>query len=111
MLIAVATADIMGAGLSTNPTPQLKLMQALLQNTLEQLVLAALVHGGFAALAPANWLVLIPAYSALFVIGRVAFAVGYPHGAAARAPGLALTYIPTAFMMFGCFCLLSADPW
>uniref|UniRef100_A0A383VLI4 MAPEG family protein n=1 Tax=Tetradesmus obliquus TaxID=3088 RepID=A0A383VLI4_TETOB len=103
--------DIMGAGLSTNPTPQIKLMQAMLQNTLEQTVLAALVHGAFAALAPPQWLVLVPAYTLLFVAGRVLFVALYQHGAPARAPGFALTSLPTTVMLLGSCWLLLKDPW
>ncbi|KAF6265166.1 hypothetical protein COO60DRAFT_1697989 [Scenedesmus sp. NREL 46B-D3] len=104
-------ADIMGAGLSTNPSPQIKCMQATLQNTLEQTVLASLVHGGFAALAPLQWLQLIPAYTLLFVAGRVLFVARYESGAAARAPGVALTLLPTQLMLLGCCWLLFKDPW
>jgi uncharacterized membrane protein YecN with MAPEG domain len=101
----------MGAGLSTNPTPEIKLMQAMLQNTLEQTALSALVQGGFAALAPAQWLQLIPAYTLLFVAGRVLFVGLYKYGAAARAPGMALTLLPTTVMLLGCCWMLLRDPW
>jgi hypothetical protein len=76
----MCVADIMGAGLSTTPTPEIKIMQAALQNTLEQTVLSTLVHGGFAALAPAQLLQLIPACSLLFVTGRVLFVGLYKYG-------------------------------
>jgi uncharacterized membrane protein YecN with MAPEG domain len=101
----------MGAGISINPTPQVKCMQAMLQNTLEQTVLAALVHGSFVALAPPQWLVLIPAYTVLFVGGRVLFVTLYKYGAAARAPGFALTMLPSTVMLLGCCWMLVKDPW
>jgi uncharacterized membrane protein YecN with MAPEG domain len=35
------------------------------------------------------------ALSALFVVGRIAYWIGYPQGAGARAFGFALTFYPT----------------
>ena len=47
--------DIDGAGLTTG-TPQAKVLQATLQNTLEQAVLAIVVHLIWAVVMPVSWI-------------------------------------------------------
>jgi len=82
--------DIDGSGLVAGTQKA-----ALLQNTLEQTVLAAVVYAGFAAAAPPRFRGAIPAAVVLFLAGRLLFARGYASGASARAPGFALTVYPT----------------
>lgn len=89
--------DVPGA--LTVGSARVKLLQAMLQNTLEQLVVAVLASGGFAVLAPSRWLVLVPVYSLLFVLGRLLFVLGYSGGAPSRAAGFALTYMPSLIML------------
>ena len=86
--------DIDGSGLVAG-TQKAALLQATLQNTLEQTVLAAVVYAGFAAAAPPRFRGAIPAAVVLFLAGRLLFARGYASGASARAPGFALTVYPT----------------
>lgn len=93
-------ADIDGGGLSLG-TPRAKLLQALLQNTLEQFVLALGVYGAWAALAPVRLGGVLWGASALFVLGRLLFFWGYARGAAGRAMGFGLTFYPTALMLAG----------
>lgn len=102
-------ADIGGAG-QAQSTPQVRVLQALLQNTQEQVVLAVLAHGAFVALAPPDWLGLIPTYTVLFVAGRVLFAAGYAGGAAGRALGFALTFMPSMAMCVASLVMLLSDP-
>lgn len=90
--------DIDGGGLSRG-TEAANVLQATLQNTLEQSVLAVLVHLAWAALMPVSWIAAIPAAVVLFVLGRVLFLRGYRGGAPSRAIGFALTFYPTVLML------------
>ena len=91
-------ADIDGSGL-TNATPEIQILRAVLQNTLEQSVLAVAAYLIWAAVMPLHWLRVIPGAASLFVAGRVLFARGYREGAAGRALGFALTMYATAGML------------
>lgn len=92
-------ADIDGSGL-TGGTDRAHIFQAILQNTLEQTVIAMIAHLLWAAAMPILWQPVIPVAAMLFVSGRIAFAIGYGGGAPARAFGFALTFYPTAIMAF-----------
>ena len=91
-------ADIDGGGLSDG-TPTAKVLQSVLQNTLEQVVLALSVHLVWAATMPWRWQAAIPAAAMLFFLGRALFWGGYARGAPARALGFALTFYPTVAML------------
>lgn len=93
-------ADIDGSGLTAG-TDRARMLQAVLQNTLEQAVIAGFAHMLWAATMPSGWLAAIPAAVLLFVVGRLCFAIGYSGGAAARAFGFALTFYPTVFLIIG----------
>lgn len=90
--------DIDGGGLSSG-TPRAKMRQAMLQNTLEQSVLAISTHVVWAATMPQHWQAAIAAATVLFVMGRILFWLKYSKGAAARSLGFALTFYPTAIML------------
>ena len=90
-------ADIDGSGLSPG-TGRAHVLQAVLQNTLEQTAIALLAHLVWTAAMPRAWLAAIPAAVLLFVVGRALFALGYSRGAAARAFGFALTFYPTVLL-------------
>jgi hypothetical protein len=90
--------DIDGGGL-TPGTATANLLQSMLQNTLEQSVLAFGVHVIWAVVMPQGWQAAVPAAVILFVIGRVLFWRGYAHGAPARALGFALTFYPQVVML------------
>ncbi len=90
--------DIHGSALSTG-TDQAKLLQSLLQNTLEQCCLAAPVYVAGSIIAPAFILPVIPAAAAMFLVGRVFFFAGYAKGAPGRAYGFALTFYPTILLL------------
>ena len=83
-------ADIRGSAYAP-PTPAIAVQAAVLQNSLEQTVLAVGAHLGVAAVLRGDELVLIPALVLLYLAGRVSFAAAYARGAAARAFGMALT--------------------
>ncbi len=86
--------DIAGAGL-TQESAAIRIPRAILANTLEQASLAIPVYTGLALLLPARMLALPLMLSAAFGLGRIAFAIGYRHGAPARSFGMALTGYPT----------------
>ena len=78
------------------PSDRLAIKAAILQNTLEQVVLAAGFYFALAAVAAGAWLALLPVAAALFVVGRVLFYRGYPRGTQGRALGMGLTMMPAA---------------
>lgn len=86
--------DIDGSGL-TGGTAQVQLLRAVLQNTLEQTVLAAAAYAIWSATMPHLWLRAVCIAAVLFVVGRVLFMRGYDKGAAGRAMGFGLTAYPT----------------
>lgn len=96
--------DIDGGGL-TSGTDQAKVLQALLQNTLEQVVLASLVYMASAILLPASWLSAVPVAALLFAAGRFAFFATYKRGAVARAFGFGLFFYPSVGLLL---CLIFA---
>lgn len=67
------------------------------QNTIEQLLLAAIGWLGLCLILPGEQLVLIPAMAIIFAVGRVTFWIGYAIHPMARAFGMTLTVIPTIF--------------
>jgi uncharacterized membrane protein YecN with MAPEG domain len=89
--------DIDGGGL-TRGTQRAQILQANLQNTLEQTVLAVLVHSMWAITMPLSWISVIPAAAILFLCGRVLFVRGYSGGAPSRALGFTLTFLPSVLM-------------
>jgi hypothetical protein len=91
-------ADIDGGGLSDG-TPTAKVFQSVLQNTLEQMILALSAHLIWAATMPWRWQAAVPAAAMLFFLGRALFWRGYARGAPARALGFALTFYPTIVML------------
>ena len=90
--------DIDGGGLSEG-TQRARELQAILQNTLEQSVLAIGVHIIWAVVAPAAWASVIPVAVTLFVLGRVLFFAGYGSGAPGRAMGFGLTFYPSVLLL------------
>ena len=89
--------DIDGGGLTIG-SARAKSLQAILQNTLEQTVLAVMTHLVWAVVAPAMWMVQIPIAVVLFVVGRTLFWRGYQSGAPNRALGFGLTFYPSVLM-------------
>jgi len=90
--------DIHGSAL-IGGTEKAKLLQSLLQNTLEQCCLAFPVYLAGSITAPASILPVVPAAALMFLVGRVLFFAGYAKGAPARAYGFALTFYPTVLLL------------
>lgn len=90
--------DIDGSGLTAG-TDRVLVLRAILQNTLEQSVLAVAAYMIWAAVMPLSWLRAIPVAALLFATGRILFARGYDRGAAGRAMGFGLTAYPTFGML------------
>ena len=90
--------DIDGSGLTAG-TDKAKVLQSVLQNTLEQSVLAITLHLIWAVVMPVTWMPGIPAAAILFFIGRMFFVRGYTGGAPARALGFSLTFYPSMLML------------
>lgn len=86
--------DIEGGGL-TEGTPKAKLLQTLVQNTLEQCVLAIPAYGAWLWLAPPERRGLVVLCAAAFALGRLLFFAGYARGAPFRAFGFTLTFYPS----------------
>lgn len=95
--------DIDGSGLTAG-TDRMLVLRAILQNTLEQSVLAVAAYVIWATVMPHSWLRAIPVAALLFVTGRIFFARGYERGAPGRAMGFGLTAYPT----FGILTVLTA---
>ena len=74
-------------------------MQSLLQNTLEQSVLALLIYLAWAAVMPSAWLSVVPLAAVSFALGRLLFLAGYASGAPSRALGFTMTFYPSIAML------------
>lgn len=85
--------DIAGSAFGT-PSEGIRIKIAVLQNTLEQAVIAIGSHLVFSSLVSGDALSLVIAAAFLFGVGRISFYRGYPRGAAARAFGVVTTVIP-----------------
>jgi len=93
------TEDIDGGGGLSHDSKQALLLQTLLQNTLEQLLIAVLIYLAWAVMMPADWMSVVPLAAITFAIGRVLFFTGYKGGAASRSLGFALTFYPSVLML------------
>jgi len=78
---------------------RVNVLRAVLQNTLEQSVLAVAAYVIWSAVMPLRWLRAIPPAAVLFCLGRVLFTTGYDRGASGRAMGFGLTAYPTFGML------------
>jgi hypothetical protein len=74
-------------------------LQRILQNTLEQAVLAAFAYTIWAAITPDNLLGILLVAPALFVFGRILFIALHSRGAGSRAIGFSLTFYPTVILI------------
>ncbi|MDH2434629.1 MAPEG family protein [Pokkaliibacter sp. MBI-7] len=92
--------DIDGSALSEG-SQRARLLQATLQNTLEQTVLAFAVQLIWLIAMPIKALTVLPVAALLFLVGRTLFMLGYARGAAARSLGFALTFYSSVFLCVG----------
>ena len=81
----------------------------MLQNSLEQTVLAVSAHLVLATVLRGEEMILLPVLVPLYLVGRGFFALGYAQGAAAPAFGMALTGASTiaAFGIAVVCCMIS----
>ena len=79
---------------------QVLYLQSIIQNTLEQSLLAFITYLMWCVLLPGNMLSVVPMASIAFVIGRILFILGYGYGAPARALGFTLSFYVTNGMLF-----------
>jgi hypothetical protein len=91
-------ADIDGRGKSQD-SEQARVLQSLLQNTLEQFCIALIAYLGWAMIMPVEWMSVIPLSAGAFVLGRMLFFKSYEKGAESRAFGFALSFYPSVFML------------
>jgi hypothetical protein len=105
LLIAIANvarkrffspADIDGSGIAS-PSADLRIDAAVVQNTLEQAVLASVLYLSLASLPQQDGVAIIPPLLTLFCLGRLTFWIGYHVGGPWRAFGFAVTFYPTVF--------------
>lgn len=97
--------DIDGGGLQPGSN-RATLLQSLLQNTLEQCVLAGLVYMAWAVVMPSSWLSVVPLAAGSFAVGRTLFFVGYGAGAPSRALGFTMSFYPSVAML-SCVAVIS----
>lgn len=86
--------DIDGGGVRGN-SAEAALIQAVLQNTLEQAVLASLGWAAWLWLGPGGDGARVAVLALYFAAGRLLFFAGYSRGAPWRALGFTLTFYPT----------------
>jgi len=100
-------ADIAGAAYA-EPSAAIAVRRAVLQNSLEQTVLAIGAHLALSVLLRGRELMLIPVLVGLYLLGRIWFSFGYERGPSGRAGGMALTAAPTlaALLLAGVLMLL-----
>lgn len=94
-----ATPQDIQASALTHGTERARLLQAMLQNTLEQTVLAVPLYFAASLLFPPKLLSLIACGAILFIVGRILFFRGYASGAPARAAGFGLTFYPSVALL------------
>ena len=94
----VSTVDLVGSGLSV-ASQRARILQALLQNNLEQISLAVFVHLLWIVLMPPSSLAAVPMAAALCLLGRLCFSWGYGKGAAARSLGFALSFYSSVWLL------------
>ena len=97
--------DIQGSGFGAS-SPRIAVASAVLQNTLEQVVLAVIAHLVLASMLRGREMVVVPLLVVLFCAGRLAFWVGYRRGVGSRALGFALTFYPSVLALGVAFLLL-----
>jgi len=94
----ITPADIDGGGL-TSGSGKARVLQSLLQNTLEQFCIAFAAYTAWCYTMPVSSMGVPVLCSIAFLVGRVLFFVSYEKGAAARALGFTLTFYPTVVMV------------
>ena len=91
------------AGTRTPASHSLEINLRYNQNTVEQVILAAVAWPALAIELPMNRLDLIPAFAMTFLVGRVTFWIGYVIHPMGRTFGMVVTVLPTigAYLWLG----------
>jgi len=100
-IIAAGNSRFLSAAIDGRPDNVAHTLEINLRynrNTIEQLVLSAIAWTGLALVLPAERLNLIPVLSVVFLVGRIAFWIGYLYAPWARAFGFGLTAYPTVII-------------
>ena len=94
------------------PSREIIIMQSIIQNTLEQLLIAVPVYMTAAVRLRPHRLMAIPAAASLFMAGRISFVLGYKGSSPGRAYGFITTVIPSLLLLFETLlmCMLSSLP-
>lgn len=77
----------------------IEINRRILQNTLEQVVVAFIAYMTFVVVAPSTHLGILPIFAGWWVICRLLFFVGYHAGDNARAIGFASTFEATVILL------------
>lgn len=85
-----AIDPIAGAGRETRV---MQIHARYTQNTLEQLVLFVIVLGALSTYLDAGSMHLLPILTAVFILGRIAFWLGYLRDPLLRSPGMAVAFM------------------
>jgi hypothetical protein len=83
----------------TDVTGSIEINLRIIQNTLEQTLLAAIAYMAFSCFAPINHLGLLPIVLCWWLFCRLLFAVGYHLGDNARAIGFAGSCLSTLWLL------------
>ena len=97
-VVAAARRGFFPDAIDGTRTPQSRSLEINLrynQNTIEQVLLAAIAWFGLAIALDRNELLLIPAMATLFAVGRITFWIGYLINPVDRAFGMVLTMVPS----------------
>jgi uncharacterized membrane protein YecN with MAPEG domain len=98
LLRASSPELIDGSAFDGKVPEQMRIASSILQNSLEQTVIATVVNAAWIATMPLNMLCMVPGAVATFLIGRLLFANGYSKGPSGRALGMALTMASSAIL-------------
>lgn len=102
--------DIRGSAYGP-PSDRIAVPAAFLQNTLEQAMVMMVTQFAMLMLLRDAAMPLVAASVVLFSVGRIAFLVGYPKGAAARSFGMALTAVPSVVAFVAALAALVRQAW
>jgi uncharacterized membrane protein YecN with MAPEG domain len=90
--------DLDGGGLSEG-TERARVLQSILQNTLEQFCIASSVYIAWSVIMPSSTISVIAIAAIAFSVGRILFFTGYSKGAPSRALGFTLGFYPSVLML------------
>ena len=93
------TPEDIDAGAAQGGTDRARMLQSILQNTLEQTMIAVIIYMAWAVVMPGRWLSVVPMVAIVFAVGRILFFAGYEKGASSRALGFTLGFYSSVAML------------